>query len=115
MDKLWIFVSEMKINEHIGEQLLKLNRQLSVAEENELKEHLIVYINHLLLHDFNKLVGILYKVDVDEKKLKEFLQQQPQTDAAAIIAGLLIQRQEEKIQSRKNFTSENNIPDEEKW
>jgi hypothetical protein len=105
----------MKINEHISEELLKLNRQLSVMEKNELREQLILYVNHLLLHDFNKLVSILYRVDVNEGKLRELLQQFPGTDAAAIIADLLIQRQEQKIAGREQFKSGEDIPDNEKW
>jgi hypothetical protein len=104
----------MDDKEHI-EQLLNLNEQLSALQKTEMKEELIVYINHLLLHDFNKLVQILYRVDVDEKKLKELLQQYQETDAAVIIADLLIQRQEEKIKTKEAYKSNENISDEEKW
>jgi len=104
----------MEDNKHI-EELLNLNDQLTVLEKLEMKEHLIFYINHLLLHDFNKLVQILYRVDVDEKRLRELLQQNQETDAAVIIANLLIQRQEEKIKTKEAFKSSNDIPEEEKW
>lgn len=104
----------MESNEHI-EQLLNLNNQLTALQKLEMKERLIEYINHLLLHDFNKLVQILYRVDVDEKKLKELLQQNAHTDAAVIIADLLIQRQEEKIKTKEAFKQSDNIPDDEKW
>lgn len=95
--------------------LLNLNLQLTALQKAEMKEHLIVYINHLLLHDFNSLVQILYRVDVSEKKLKELLQQNQQTDAAVIIADLLIERQEQKLKTRKSFRQDNDIPGEEKW
>lgn len=95
--------------------LLNLNLQLTALQKAEMKEHLIVYINHLLIHDFNSLVQILYRVDVSEKKLKELLQQNPQTDAAVIIADLLIERQEQKIKTRESFRQDNDIPGEEKW
>ena len=104
----------MESNEHI-DQLLKLNDQLSALHKLELREQLIEYINYLLLHDFNKLVQILYRIDVDEKKLKELLQRNVDTDAAVIIADLLIERQEEKIRTKDMFKSDNNIADEEKW
>ena len=104
----------MEDNKHI-EQLLNLNHQLTGLEKLEMKEQLIFYMNHLLLHDFDKLVQILYRVDVDERKLKELLEQNRETDAAMIIADLLIQRQEEKIKSREAFKSNDDIPDEEKW
>lgn len=104
----------MDSNEHI-DQLLNLNNQLSALHKLERRAQLIEYINHLLLDDFNKLVQILYRIDVDEKKLKALLQQNADTDAAVIIADLLIQRQEEKIITKNSFKSNNNIADEEKW
>ena len=104
----------MEDNKHI-EELVNLNHQLTALQKLEMKEQLTVYINHLLLHDFNKLVQILYRVDVDEKKLKELLQQGKDTDAAVIIADLLIQRQEEKVKTKEAFKSDDNIPDEDKW
>jgi hypothetical protein len=104
----------MKENESI-EQLLNLNSQLDVVQKEEMKDHLIFYINHLLLHDFDKLVQILYRVDVSENKLKEVVQKNPGTDAAIIIADLLMQRQEEKIKTKEAFKSSNDIPEEDKW
>jgi hypothetical protein len=104
----------MKENESI-EQLLNLNSQLDVVQKEEMKDHLIFYINHLLLHDFDKLVQILYRVDVSENKLKEVVQKNPGTDAAIIIADLLMQRQEEKIKTKEAFKSNNDISGEDKW
>lgn len=104
----------MEANEHI-ERLLNLNNQLTALQKAEMKERLIFYVNHLLLHDFNKLVQILYRVDVDEKKLKTLLQENKGTDAAVIIANLLLQRQEEKIKAKQEFKPGDDIPEEEKW
>lgn len=104
----------MEDNEQI-KQLLNLNSRLSSLQKKEFKDQLIDYINHLLHHDFNKLIQLLYKVDVNEKKLKELLQKNKGTDAAIVIADLLIQRQEEKIKTKETFKSNNEIPDEDKW
>jgi hypothetical protein len=106
--------STMEENNYIH-QLFNLNRQISIVEKQETRDHLILYINHLLIHDFNKLVQLLYRVDVSEKKLKELLQQNPNTGAAVIIADLVLQRQEEKVKSKQEFKSNEDIPDEEKW
>lgn len=104
----------MKDNEHI-EQLFNLKQQLTTVEKTEMKDQLVFYINHLLLYDFNKLVQILYRIDVSEMKLKELLQKNPGINAAVIIADLLIQRQEEKIKTKETFKSNNDIADEDKW
>lgn len=97
------------------EQFLNLNHQLTAIQKAEIKEHLILYINHLLLHDFNKLVQILYRVDVNEQKLKELIKLNQSTDAAIIITELLMQRQEEKVKAREGFEPNNNIPENDKW
>ena len=70
----------------------------------ELQQKLAVYINGLIQTDFQKLVAILYRVDVDENKLKNILKTEPGKDAADIIAGLIIEREMQKIETRKRFS-----------
>jgi hypothetical protein len=77
---------------------------------------LVAYIHDLINHDFEKLVNILYRLDVSESKLKNLLASSPQTDAGLIIAQLIIERQAEKIKTRKQYRGQDtNISDEEKW
>lgn len=99
------------------EQILSdLTSQLSVVEKQDLRQQLIDYINFLLLEDFNRLLQLLYRVDVSEQKLKILLQENPSTDAAILITDLLIARQEEKINQRTRFSQDpGNIPEEDKW
>ena len=97
------------------EQLLNQNKQLNVVQKEKLRDQLVNLINHLLLNDFNKLVQLLYRVDVSEQKLKELLQKNLTTDAAFIITDLLIERQEEKIKMKNSFKTDNNISDDDKW
>ena len=73
------------------------------------------YINYLINHDFERLVQQLYTIDVDEKKLKDLLQQHPHTDAAALISHLMMERQLQKEQLRQQFTTTPGPDDEEKW
>jgi hypothetical protein len=105
----------MKDNTDIEVLLLKIS-QPSVEKEKEiLRQQLVILVNDLLVHDFQKLVLLLYRVDVSEKKLKGLIQLHPQTDAAEIIADLLIERQEEKKKSRASFKKDRDIPEDEKW
>jgi|SRR5215203_5934353 len=104
----------MEDNEHIR-QLLHQKEQLPVAQKEALRKQLIEYINHLLVRDFNKVVQILYMVDVNEAKLKLVIEQNPTTETAVIIVDLLIERQDQKIEMKKSFRSNENIPDDEKW
>lgn len=106
----------MEDKEHISHLLLKFSDELSVTEKEQFRRQLIFYVNDLLLHDFNKLIQLLYRVDVNEQKLKMMLHANQQTDAAVLITDLLIQRQEEKLKTKRSFKSkddstENDIVD----
>jgi hypothetical protein len=80
-----------------------------------LKEQLSSHINFLIQSDFQKLVSILYRVDVSESKLKHLLKENQGFDAASIITDLIIERQMQKIRSRKEHRNDENISDDEKW
>ncbi|MDQ6902537.1 MAG: hypothetical protein M3139_05925 [Bacteroidota bacterium] len=81
----------------------------------EVRNQLISYINELINVDFNSLVQLLYRIDVNEKKLKQLLQNSPSVDAAPLIADLIISRQLQKIQTKKNFTSKEKTGDDDSW
>ena len=85
------------------------------ATHQELVAKLSVYINELIQNNFQQLVFILYKIDVSETKLKLLLQESPNENAGKLIAELIIERQQQKLSSRKNFRPNEDIPDEEKW
>jgi len=83
---------------------------------DEIKEILMLHIAHLIDHDFEKLVFILYRVDVNETKMRALLEQQQGKDAAGLIADLIIERQLQKIKTRQEFTNrDKNIDEDEKW
>jgi hypothetical protein len=98
-----------------------IDRVFSTSEELNLKdkklfEDLCIYINHLIVHDFERLVSLLYRIDVDEKKLQSLLVQLPETNAADTIATLIIERQLQKIKSRQeNRRDKNDMNEEESW
>lgn len=86
------------------------------AGEPVFKERLIALINELIANDFERLIGLLYRLDISEKKLKQALAENSGTDAALIIADAVIQRQAEKIKTRAAFRQQNdNISEDEKW
>lgn len=73
-------------------------------------------INEMVLHEFPKLVEILYRLDIDERKLALLLKGSPTTDAGEIIGKILIKRQLEKFQSRGTYHQRDaDINDDEKW
>jgi hypothetical protein len=82
----------------------------------DLRDTLSAQINFLVGNDFQKLISILYRVDVSEPKLRSLLKENPEIDAGKIIADLIIERQIQKIKSRQQFTQrDNSIDENEKW
>lgn len=89
------------------ELISSLNNDLTVAiPENisfeEIRNLLYGHINYLIQKDFQKLLTILYRIDVSEEKLKTMLSGSDE-DAGRIIADLIIERQIQKIKSRQQF------------
>lgn len=86
-------------------ELLKqqLEESLKIKISGSIDNDLTYYINDLIQNDFQKLIAILYKVDIDEEKLKNILQHQTGKDTGEIIAKLIIERQLQKLETRKHF------------
>lgn len=104
---------EPEIVQHINESLGVSIPPTTTMDE--LHAQLSAHINHLINTDFDKLVYYLYRIDVDEKKIRHLLSATSGENAAATIASLIIQRQLQKIESRKKNNPPPDIPDEEKW
>ena len=81
----------------------------------ELEQELSVKINWLIQNNFEQLVFILYRVDVNESKLRLLLNQLGGEDAGKIIAGLIIERQTQKMITRQQFKQQGEIDENEKW
>lgn len=98
------------INNEMG---LAMPLQLSFEE---MRQQLQLAVNAMVNSNFQQLVNILYRIDVNERKLKYLLQENVGADAAVIIADLIIERQMEKIASRSRFSqADDGISEEEKW
>jgi hypothetical protein len=83
----------------------------------EIKEKLYSHINHLISDHFEELIGFLYKIDVNEVRLKKMLKDNSDSMAAKIIADLIIERQLQKIKTRQELkaTNDKEKSEEEKW
>jgi len=103
-------------NELIAVLSTQLQLELpKTISENLLEQKLSGFIEHLINTDFERLVQILYKTDVNESELKKMLQTESGENAAVIIAKLIIKRELQKIESRKNYSSQNDADDNERW
>ena len=92
-----------------------ITTSLTPQQTKDIQLQLERSINDLIQNNFERLVQLLYRIDVNEKKLKQLLSDYPQTDAAIIIARLIIERQLQKIKTRNQFRNNEDIADEDKW
>lgn len=90
---------------------------INVASFEQLnREELINTINDLILHDFEKLVFVLYRIDVNEAKIKSLLASRTDTNAAELIADSIIERIHQKKVAREIYEHKQVvIPEEDRW
>ncbi len=80
------------------------------------RSRLSAYINELINHDLNKLISLLYRIDVSEKKLSQMLKDQKGENASMLIADMIIDRQLKKIESKNRMKKQGEQEGgEEKW
>lgn len=104
---------ELLVQQVNKELALMLPEKISYKE---LHQQLAAHLNELIKNDFEKLVSLLYRIDISEAKIKSFLKEQQQANAGDIIADLIIERQLQKIKSRELFGKrDDNFSEEEKW
>jgi hypothetical protein len=77
---------------------------IAVLHDDSLIQQLADYINQLILVNFERLVQLLYRIDVSEAKVKYLLKENPDEDAGRIIALLIIERQVQKIKFKKEMS-----------
>ena len=97
-------------------QVIQVIHSIEQDPHQKINEELTALISDLINTDFAALLQLLYRIDVDEKKIKLSLEQSAGEDTAPVIANLIIERQLKKIALRKQFgNSSHEECDEEKW
>lgn len=93
--------------------------QISIPPKSggeELLRLLTSHINNMINSNLEQLVNLLYRIDVNEQKIRECLANKPGEDAASLIAILIIERLEQKIKSRQQYTQrDQSIKEEDSW
>ena len=86
------------------------------AFEQLTREDLITTINDLILRDFEKLVFVMYRIDVNEAKIKSLLASKKDTNAAELIADAIIERINQKKVAKELYKQQHHAEStEEKW
>ena len=107
---------DSKTEVSISDNILSEANSIEEVPNEETKKKLMDLINELIQKDFNALLQLLYRIDVDEKKIRHYLKENKNLDSAEILADMIIERQLQKIKSRKQFRTKNKMDDnDEKW
>lgn len=104
----------MNLDNLLTENIFLITNEQSL-QDKLLFQQLSMAVNEMINRDFEKLVSLLYRIDVNENKLRRLLQEHIAADAADIIANLIIERQLQKIRSRRETRRDNDFDQEEKW
>ena len=92
----------------IPDKIISAANAIERISSEKTREELIFLINELINKDFQSLIQLLYRIDVNEKKIRFYLEENLHKDGSAVIADLIIERQFQKMESRKKFTQQNN-------
>ena len=77
--------------------------ELRSPDIEELKQALAAKLSKLINEDFEGLLQLLYRIDVDEEKAKEALAENPLDKGPYVLAELIIERQMEKVRTREEY------------
>ena len=80
-----------------------LPKEYETLGREELQTRLSLYIEVLLNTNFEKLCNMIYRHDVEESKFNMALQAEQVQEQAARIADLVIDRELQKVESRKAY------------
>jgi hypothetical protein len=97
--------------------IIKVAQELDVDNEKFTADQkvLVEKVNWLIINDFERLVSILYRIDVSETKINALLKEFINEDAAEIIVNLMLEREAEKIKNREMFKNNTDDGGEERW
>jgi hypothetical protein len=76
----------------------------SILDEPALLDLFTKRVEELIRDDLGLLLSSLYRLDVEEHKIQKALRS-PEVPTARAIAGLIIDRQKEKIKTRKAYAT----------
>ncbi len=92
-----------------------IEKETNILLLDNWQQQFIEFINYLINTDFEKLVFLLYRIDVSESKIKTLLNETTTINAGELIADAIIERLAEKKASREKYRQDGNIAEAEKW
>jgi len=99
----------------VSDKIINSTNSIQHQPSEETVSQLTFLINKLINEDFQALVQLLYRIDVNEEKLKTLLKKNQNIDAAPLIADLIIRRQLQKIATKKHFDERGKSSPDDSW
>lgn len=93
----------------------QIEKEAGIVLGNNWQKEFYAYINHLANTNFEKLVYLLYRIDVSEHKITALLNTKSATNAGDLIAAAILERLEEKKVTREQYQQNTDGSAEEKW
>jgi hypothetical protein len=93
----------------------QIEKEAGITLSADWQNEFTAYINYLITNHFEKLIYLLYRIDVSEAKIKHLLETKTEGNAGELIANAIIERQMEKVASRKKYQQTNEVNEDEQW
>ena len=94
----------LKKSQQILQNYFELDKLSEDDDYQKILDYLTEEVAHLMEYDFERLLYILYRIDVSEQKVKLATAESGLNEAPRKIAELIIQRQIEKVKTRKEYS-----------
>jgi hypothetical protein len=69
----------------------------------ELFEQIYPHIDNMMVEEYEKLLNIMYRIDLDEHKITAYLKQNPMADTSEVITDLILKRELQKVVIRNLY------------
>ncbi|QSE97677.1 hypothetical protein [Fulvivirga lutea] len=77
----------------------------SVKAVEDLRAALLKIVSYLLNNDFEKFILAMYRIDISETKVKTILATSDPENIASELTDLIIERELQKVETRKKYSS----------
>ena len=78
------------------------------GHEHDLRDWLVNRITHMLAHETDLLMSTLYRLDIDEQKIKMVLAKGSQVPVPQGLADLVLERQRQRHVTKKSYQVDRN-------
>lgn len=75
------------------------------------RDMLAVRLRQIIDHQFSRLAPLLYRIDVDERRVDEIIRRAPFSEVPTLLADLIIERRLLAMETRRRYREERRVGD----